>query len=291
MSVLSVQSSVAYGHVGNSAARPVLQALGHPVWAVDTVVFSNQPGHGRFRGRVQDPTLVDELLTGLADLSVFAQVRAVLSGYLGDPANGPLVARTVAQVKDAAPAAIFVLDPVMGDFDQTGTGRLFVRSGVPETIQRALLPLADVITPNRFELMQLAGHAIDDTAAALTAVAALRQRLNRPNLAVIVTSFDGTDVPADAIDSLALTQSGAWRVRQPRLARRFDGAGDTFTALTLAALLEGVGLADAVAQAASAIDPILADAEQRGAKDLDLVRFLPALRHPQRRFIAESIHV
>lgn len=291
MSVLSVQSSVAYGHVGNSAARPVLQALGHPVWAVDTVIFSNQPGHGRFRGRVQDPALIDDLLTGLAELSVFAQVRAVVSGYLGDAANGALVARTVAQVKQVTPAAIFVLDPVMGDFDQAGTGRLFVRPGVPETIQQDLLPLADVITPNRFELMQLAGHAIDDTAAALAAVAALRQGLERPNLAVIVTSFDGADVPADAIDSLALTNAGAWRVRQPRLARRFDGAGDTFTALALAALLEGMSLPDAVARAASAIDPILANAAQRGAKDLDLVRFLPNLRHPAHRFTAEPIHV
>ena len=290
MSVLSVQSSVAYGHVGNSAARPVLQALGHPVWAVDTVIFSNQPGHGRFRGRVQDPALIDELLTGLAELAVFAQVRAVLSGYLGDPANGPLVARTVTQVKAASPAAMFVLDPVMGDFDHTGTGRLFVRPGVPETIQHDLLPLADVVTPNRFELMQLAGHAIDDTPAVLAAVADLRDRLDRPDLAVIVTSFDGRDVPADAIDTLALTRSGAWRVRQPRLARRFDGAGDTFTALALAALLEGAVLPDAVATAAAAIDPILADAARRDAKDLDLVAFLPALRAPARHFCAEPIH-
>src|SRR5271168_4549251 len=152
MNVLSIQSSVAFGHVGNAAAVFPLQCLGHEVWPIDTVRFSNHPGHGQFRGRITPPAELAELLDGLQTLGLFARTDAVLSGYLGDPGTAELVARTVEAVKRANPAALYLCDPVMGDGD-----RLFVKPEIPDLMRDRLVPLADIVTPNCFELDLLTG--------------------------------------------------------------------------------------------------------------------------------------
>jgi pyridoxine kinase len=247
--VLAIQSTVAFGHVGNAAATLPLQSLGHEVWAVDTVRFSNHPGHGRFRGRIVAPAEVAELLAGLADLGLYARTDAVLSGYLGDPGTGAVIAGAVALVKRANPAARYLCDPVMGD-----AGRLFVKPEVPAVLRDRLVPLADIVTPNVFELDLLTGAGLTET------------------------GLDGADVPADAIDTLAITPDAAWCVRTPRLDRRFDGAGDCFAALLLGNLLLGEAPQRAVARAVSSLQPIL---EATGdARDLALVAARAAITKP-----------
>ncbi|MBV8167200.1 MAG: pyridoxal kinase, partial [Alphaproteobacteria bacterium] len=108
--VLAIQSTVAFGHVGNAAAMLPLQTLGHEVWPIDTVRFSNHPGHGTFKGRVTPPAEIAELLAGIAALGLYARTDAVLSGYLGDPGTGALVAGAVSLVKRANPAARYLCD-------------------------------------------------------------------------------------------------------------------------------------------------------------------------------------
>src|SRR5260221_3774565 len=115
MNVLPIQSSVAFGHVGNSAAMLPLQSLGHEVWPIDAVRFSNHPGHGSFRGRITPPDEVEALVQGLEALGLFTRTDAVLSGYLGETGTGLVVADTVARIKRANPAARYLCDPVMGD--------------------------------------------------------------------------------------------------------------------------------------------------------------------------------
>lgn len=277
MNVLAIQSTVAFGHVGNAAARLPLNLLGHEVWPVDTVQFSNHPGHGRFRGRVTPPEEVAALLQGLEELGLFARVDAVLSGYLGDPRTAALVARAVASVKRANPAARFLCDPVMGDDD-----RLFVDSAVPALMRDLLMPLADVVTPNAFELAQLTGAAPLPPTAGTRDLGAAARTLGRP--LVVLTGVATADTPADAIDTLAVTPRQSWRVRAPRLARRFDGAGDCFAALLLGRLLSGEAPPRAVARAVSSLQPIL---EATGdARDLALVAARAAITRPPRIFRA-----
>jgi pyridoxine kinase len=279
--VLAIQSTVAYGHVGNAAATLPLQTLGHEVWPIDTVRFSNHPGHGRFKGRIVPPTEIAELLAGLADLGLYARTDAVLSGYLGDPGTGALVAGAVGLVKRANPAAIFLCDPVMGD-----AGRLFVKPEVPAVLRDRLVPLADIVTPNVFELGQLTNSEPTTTEAIVAAARALCAR--GPAL-VVITGLDGADVPADAIDTLAITPEAAWRVRAPRLARRFDGAGDCFVGLLLGNLLSGAEPPRAVSRAVSSLQPIL---EATGdARDLALVAARDAITKPPVVYRAETLAV
>ena len=129
--ILSIQSSVAYGHVGNSAAVFPLQRLGHEVWPVLTVHFSNHTGYGAWRGPLLAPDDVREVIAGLGDRDVLRTADAVLSGYQGDPAMGAVILDAVAEVKALNPAAVYCCDPVIGD---VGRG-VFVRPGIPEFIR------------------------------------------------------------------------------------------------------------------------------------------------------------
>src|ERR1700691_980570 len=170
--VLSVQSRVAYGHVGNAAAVFPLQCLGVEAWALDTVAFSNHTGHGRWRGDVVAAEAIAVLFEGIADLGVLPSIDAVLSGYIGTAETGAVLLDIVARVKAANPAALFCCDPVIGDTD-TGS---YVRDGVAEFFRDAALALADIATPNRFELEYLTGEPVAGIGEAAAAAAALRAR-------------------------------------------------------------------------------------------------------------------
>ncbi len=278
--VLAIQSTVAFGHVGNAAATLPLQLLGHEVWPVDTVRFSNHPGHGRHRGRIVPSTEVAELLAGIGELGLYARADAVLSGYLGDPGTGAVIAGAVTLVKRANPAARYLCDPVMGD-----AGRLFVKPEVPAVLRDRLVPLADIVTPNLFELGLLSGGEAPAGTAAI--VAAARAVCARGPGLVVITGLDGADVPADAIDTLAITPKAVWRVRAPRLARRFDGAGDCFAALLLGHLLNNATLSGAISRAVSSLQPILVATGD--ARDLALVAARAAIVKPPVLFRAEKL--
>jgi pyridoxine kinase len=226
MNVLSIQSAVSYGHVGNSAAVFPLQRLGFEVWPIDTLQFSNHPGYGAFRGRVFEPELVADLVTGMAERGALAGCDAVLSGYLGDAATGAVVLDAVARVKAANPKALYCCDPVIGD---SGPG-IYVRGGIPEFFRERALPAADILTPNRFELEHLTGQPAATIETALCAVDTLRAAGPR---VVLVTSLERAEAPPDTVEMLAVEAGAAWRVATPRLALSANGAGDAVAALFL----------------------------------------------------------
>ena len=159
VAVLSIQSHVAYGHVGNSSAVFPLQRLGIEVWPVHTVQFSNHTGYGEWTGRVFDGQAIEEVVQGIADRGVLGRCDAVLSGYLGSADIGHAVVGTVQKVRAANPGAVYCCDPVIGD---VGRG-VFVRPGIAEFMRDVAVPAADVVTPNHYELDLLAGatHRVD----------------------------------------------------------------------------------------------------------------------------------
>src|SRR3954451_7571416 len=187
--IMSIQSSVAFGHVGNSAAVFPLQRLGHEVWPVLTVHFSNHTGYGEWRGPLLDPADVREVIAGIEDRGVLGQCDAVLSGYQGDPAVGAVILEAVEKVKAANPAALYCCDPVMGD---VGRG-MFVRPGIPEYLRDTVVPRADIVPPTQFELESLAGRGTDTLDDLLAAVDVVRATGPRH---VLVTSVLHGDVPA-----------------------------------------------------------------------------------------------
>jgi pyridoxine kinase len=278
--ILSIHSSVAYGHVGNAAAVFPLQRLGFEVWPVDTAHLSNHPAHPSWRGAVAEPARVAELLDGLHALGVLGGCAGVLTGYLGEAATGEAAARMIDRVRAANPAARYVCDPVMGD-DAKG---LYVRDGIPAVMGDLLVPRADIVTPNRFELGVLAEREIGDLDDALAACETLRAR--GPE-AVIVTSATGAGAGETA--TLAVDGEGAWLLTTPRLHTAVHGAGDLFAALVLAHLLRGEPLPGLLSHAGSALHAVLAVTAEAGADEMLLVEAQDAFVAPPITFTAERV--
>jgi pyridoxine kinase len=277
--VLSVQSRVSYGHVGNAAAVFPLQCLGIEAWALDTVAFSNHTGHGRWRGDVVAAETVATLFEGIADLGVLPSIDAVLSGYIGAAETGAVLLDIVDRTKAASPRAVFCCDPVIGDTD-TGS---YVRDGVAEFFRDAALARADIVTPNRFELEFLTGRTIGNLLEAAEAAAALREQ--GPSV-VLVTSLDAV---LDHLTMLAVGPDGAWAVETPRLPVMLNGCGDVTAALFLGRLLGGESLADALALTAASMFAVIETTVASGRYELALVASREELVRPGRVFPARRV--
>ena len=282
MRFLSIQSSVAYGHVGNSAATFPLQRLGHEVWPVHTVVFSNHTGYGAWRGPLLAPDDVRAVITGIAERGVLPTCDAVLSGYLGGPGICEVVVDAVAQVKAANPAATYTCDPVVGN----ATSGCFVDPAIPPIIREQVVPVADLITPNQFELGFLTDTEPDDLASTLDSADAARAL--GPST-VLVTSFLRPDRPDDTIELLAVTGDGAWTVRTPRLPMKANGSGDLTAALFTAHLKETGSAADALASTVSSVYAVLKATVDSGERELRLIAAQDAIAHPAREFEVEQV--
>jgi pyridoxine kinase len=272
--VLSIQSRVAYGHVGNAASVFPLQRLGCEAWALDTVAFSNHTGHGRWRGSVVSAAAIAELFEGIAALGVLPHIDAVLSGYLGGAETGPVLLDIVDRVRAENPNALFCCDPVIGDVD-TGS---YVTAGIAEFFRDQALARADIVTPNRFELEYLTGGSITNVAEAGAAAAGLHAL--GPKI-VLVTSLD--TVP-DRVAMLAAGPEGVWLVETPRLPTVLNGCGDVTAALFLVRLLHGESLPDALAMTAASIFAVIETTLRLGRYELALVAAQDELAAPTRTF-------
>lgn len=282
--ILSIQSSVAYGHVGNSAATFPLMRLGVEVWPVITVHFSNHTGYGAWRGPLLAATDITEVIAGIDDRGVLGQVDAVLSGYQGAEEVGAAVLSAVALVKERNPQAVYCCDPVIGD---VGRG-IYVRPGIPEFMRDQVVPSAQIVTPNHFELDYLTGRTTSSLSEVLDAADALRAR--GPHT-VLVTSTVLADDEADPdqITMLAATETGAWKVSTPRLERNFTGSGDLTAALFLAHLLSGVDAGVAMGRTADAVYSLLRATTEAGSTELLLVQGQEQLVEPRYHFNVEQL--
>jgi len=272
MDVLSIQSRVAYGHVGNSTAIPVLQRLGHQAWPVDTTLLSNHLGYPTHTGRVLPPEEVAEVVEGLAKLGLFARIDALLSGFLGRSAA--VVADATGRLRAARPEALYCLDPVMGERE----GGLYVAPATVEAIARQLLPLADFVLPNAFELDLLAGGERSRSLADVVAAAAALSRRARPGAVVIATGLDREDGPADRIEVLAAGRNEVWLASVPRLKLPLHGAGDLFAATFLAHYLHRRDLPAALGATMDSTHAVFLASV--GREEMALVAALDQLPHP-----------
>jgi pyridoxine kinase len=270
--VLSVQSWVACGNVGNTAALFPLQRLGCETWSLNTVAFSNHTGYERWRGDTVPPSQIATLFRGIAELGVLPRCDAVLSGYLGEAETGPVLLDIVARVKEANPRALYCCDPVMGD---VGLG-YYVRSGIPEFFRDRALARADVVTPNRFELEWLSGKPVRSLAEACRAAAAVRQC--GPAI-VLATSLETDN---EHVAAIAAGPDGAWAVETPRLPIEATGCGDAVAALFLGWLLKGKPVPEALAATIAAIYAIIEATIHSGGGELALVEAQDELVSPSR---------
>ncbi|MCA1910048.1 MAG: pyridoxal kinase [Magnetospirillum sp.] len=274
MKILSLSSSVAHGHVGNSALTLPLQRLGFAVSAINTVQFSNHPGHGTFGGDVFAAGHVSRVVDGLEAAGFLGGHDGVLSGYLGDAANGASLMRMLA----ANPRAPYLCDPVMGD-----DGRSYVRPGIAEFLCGPALAAATIVTPNPFELGVLAGAPVSGLEQSL---AAARTLLRKGPRLVVVTSLEVDGDMACA----AVTDQGRWLVRTPRLPfpQPVNGAGDLLAGLLLAQHLSGTDAPRTLSLAVSRLFAVLQATWESGERELALVAAQDRLANPARLFAVQQ---
>ena len=282
MNILSIQSHVAYGHVGNASATFPMQRLGVDVWPIHTVQFSNHTGYGSWKGRVFDGGMIDEVMDGIAERGVLANCDGVISGYMGSADIGHAILSAVERVRAANPKALYCCDPVIGDI---GRG-VFVRPGIPEFMREQAVPAADIVTPNQFELELLTDVEIKTIADAHRAIEALRDA--GPKV-VMVTSLVTEETPGDSIDLMAADAKGSWRVRTPKLDVSVNGAGDAIAALFFTHYLREESAAAALSKAASSIYGLLKRTKEAGSREILTVAAQDEFVTPSQVFEPQAI--
>ncbi|AGF73080.1 pyridoxal kinase PdxY [Corynebacterium halotolerans] len=277
MNILSIQSSVAYGHVGNSAAVFPLQRLGHEVWPVYTVNYSNHTGYGSWRGPMIPAEDVADIIRGIEERGMLGEVDAVLSGYQGGSDIADVIIDAVARVKAANPKAVYSCDPVMGN----AKSGCHVADAIPPLLRDRVVPVADIISPNQFELGYLTGMEATDLDSTLKAVEAARRM--GPST-VLVTSVERPDRPEGTIEMLAVNDSGAWLVQTPHLPFKRNGSGDVTTALFTGHYVSTGDAADALARTASSVFDLVENTYRADSRELRLIESQEAYANPRMQF-------
>ncbi|MDR1144488.1 MAG: pyridoxal kinase PdxY [Spirochaetaceae bacterium] len=289
MPVLSIQSHVVYGHAGNSAAVFPLQRLGRETWAVNTVEFSNHTGYKAWRGEALSSALVEELVLGLEERDVLKNCEAVLSGYLGDPSTGRAIIAAVKKVRSHAPGALYCCDPVMGD---VGRG-FYVNPEIPGIFKNEVIPLADIITPNQFELDALTGLKTETLEEVLGAVEQLHQA--GPGI-VLVTSLRTAGMPRTGQKEVGMLVSNGrerFRISTPELyfenSASMAGSGDLTTSVFLSRYLETGGIKQTLELTAASVYGIIEATHRAKSRELLLIAAQEALASPAEKFRAEKL--
>ncbi|MBG0718267.1 pyridoxal kinase PdxY [Microbacterium sp. 2C] len=287
MKILSIQSAVAYGHVGNSAAVFPLQRIGVEVLPVYTVNFSNHTGYGAWRGPLISPDDVHEVILGIEERGVFGEIDVVLSGYQGSDGIGDVILDAVARVKAANPAAVYACDPVMGN----AKSGCFVAPAIPVLLRERVVPAADIITPNQFELGFLTETEPSDLDSTLASVDAARAM---GPTTVLVTSVERPDRPVlddgrGTIEMLAVDDEGAWMVQTPHIPMKANGSGDVTAALFTAHYRASGDAASALAKTVSSVYDLLQLTYESGQRELQLVEAQEFYAHPREQFAVTRV--
>jgi pyridoxine kinase len=261
--VMSIQSTVVYGHVGSTAAALPLHRLGFDVWALPTVVYSSHAGYPGVRGRRTPVSELRELLAGLEALGRLDCCEAVLSGYLGSPATWSVVLEALAAVRRERPGAWYVCDPVLGD-----EGELYLPAELVRTFREEAVPRADLLVPNRFELEWLVDRPVRTVAEAVAAAAELHAAGAR-EVVVKGLVLDHEGRPTQHV--VGLDDDGAWLARAPHIAEFWSGSGDVFTALVAGLRLAGTPLDETVARGTALMEELIARTFELGAPELRMV--------------------
>ena len=285
VNILSIQSWVSYGHVGNASAVFPLQRLGAEVWAINTVQFSNHTGYGHWTGDVYTGQSVRDLVDGIAARDAFRRCDAVLSGYVGGADIGDAILHAVSSVRRANPAAVYCCDPVIGDTD---TG-VYVRPGIEDFLRDRALPAADIATPNRFELERLTGLDCGTLHGAKQAVLRLRPMLRADGPAcVLLTSLETDETPDGCIDMLTFEAGQFHLLRTPRLRIAVNGAGDAIAALFLFHRLRSGSAVAALEAAGSSVYGLLRRTAEAGSREILTVAAQEEFVAPSRIFTAQA---
>ncbi len=261
LDVVSVQSQVVYGRVGNNVALPTLEALGLSVAAVPTVVFSNTPHYPTMHGGALPIEWFGGYLEDLSARGALRSLKAILVGFLGNPAQAVVLAGWARQLMTEHADLRMVIDPVMGDHDHG----IYVDAGMADAYRQHLLPLAHGLAPNGFELAHLTGRPVNDLESV---VAAAQTLLTGHTEWIAVTSAAPDTWAAGEMQIVLVTRTHAHVVTHPRIDATPKGTGDLFCAALTGYWLTGASLPDAVAKACQQVMWALRQTEQAQSAEL-----------------------
>jgi pyridoxine kinase len=259
-----------------------LQRIGVEVVPVPTVAFSNHTGYGAWRGPLLPPADVAEILLGVEERGVFPQIDAVLSGYQGGAGIADVIIDAVRRVKAANPSAVYACDPVMGN----AKSGCFVAPEIPVLLRDRVVPVADIITPNQFELGFLTGT--EPASLESTLASADLARAMGPST-VLVTSVERPDREAGVIEMLVVDASGAWLVTTPYLPFKANGSGDVTAALFTAHYVETGNAAVSLERTASSVFDLIETTYRSGERELRLVQAQEFYAAPRMQFSAKQV--
>lgn len=283
MNILSIQSHVTYGHVGNSAAVFPLQRIGHEVWPINTVLFSNHTGYGAWRGPMVPAEDVTNIVDGIENLGKLDKVDAILSGYQGGPDIADAIVETVRRVKEVNPRALYSCDPVMGN----AKSGCFVSDEIPPLLRDKVVPMADIITPNQFELGYLTGKEATDLESTLASVEAARDI--GPST-VLVTSVQRPEREDDnTIEMIVVNGQGSWIVTTPYLPFKRNGSGDVTAALFTGHYLATGDAELALGKTAASVYDLLLTTYEADSRELELIAAQESFVNPAAQFEVRKI--
>lgn len=282
MTILSIQSHVTYGHVGNSAAVFPLQRAGHEVWPVHTVNFSNHTGYGDWGGPMIPASDVTSIIDGIEKRGAFPQIDAILSGYQGGADIADAIVETVRRIKAANPKALYACDPVMGN----AKSGCFVSDEIPPLLRDRVVPVADIITPNQFEL----GYLTDSEVGTLDeTLAAVKKAQEIGPKTVLVTSVKRPETPEDQVEMLAVDGDRAFLVSTPLLPFKRNGSGDVTAALFTGHYTETSDVKESLRRTASSVYDLLENTYEAETSELQLIQSQDVFAHPRMQFSAEEL--
>ncbi|WP_127079022.1 pyridoxal kinase [Rhodomicrobium lacus] len=249
--VLSISSQVIYGHVGNSATAFVMQRMGHDVLPLPTILLSNRPGYKALAGEPIDVDKLDALLRAAEENGRLAEIDGILTGYIPTPAHAEFCRHWIAKIRATNPAALYLCDPVIGDLPRG----LYVSEATAEAVRDVLLPEADAVTPNLFELGWLAKRPIASPASAVAAALTLA----RPT--VVVTS--GPAGKPDALANILVKGGEVFATVSAKRSLAAHGTGDALAAFLLSYKLNGFVASAALRASTAAIEAVVDKSEGR----------------------------
>jgi pyridoxine kinase len=282
--ILSIQSHVASGYVGNRSAVFTLQRLGCEVSFINTVQFSNHTGYGEWTGDIFSPEHIQKVLDGLWKNKTMDKLDALLSGYQGSPELGEIIVETAKQLKEKRPGFIYCCDPVIGDIERG----VYVRPEVADFIKTKAIFSADIITPNHFELGYLTDmtlNSIDDVRRACNILHARGIKI------IVVTSLLRKDAPPDTIEMLLSYEGKVWLTSTPHFKFKRDpsGSGDVAAAVFLAQYLKTNDPVLALEFTTSALYGLLKMTFEAKSYELQLIAAQDEIVHPTTHFTAVSL--
>lgn len=282
--ILSIQSHVAYGYVGNRVATFALQRLGHNVITINTVQFSNHTGYGTWQGDIFSAEHIASIWAGIKARISLSQIDAVLTGYLGDEKLGALTQSIVKEIKQENPNLLYCLDPVFGD---VGRG-IFVPPSLADFFKTRLIQNANILTPNHFEF----NYLTQQDNQTITQVKASASPLMATGIqAILVTSYQGEEIEADNIGMLLLTKEETWLIKTPKLDFPIapNGSGDLVSCLMLDKALQNLPPAQALELTAQQIYGVFTKTKTLKQRELALIPAQNCLTNTHSEFIAKQI--